>query len=98
VGATRKLSTSDIKSVLGLVWKEGDPESWQPTFGHLLYDAENACCPNKISIVPFFGPRSNVSIKVFMACLAGPADPNVRNDYALVDAFKQKLGVPAENC
>jgi hypothetical protein len=31
-----------------------------------------------------------------MACLAGPADPNARNDVKLINSFKE-LGVPEEN-
>ncbi len=32
--------------------------------------------------------RSSGSIKTFMACLAGPADPEVRNDIELMDKFR----------
>ena len=50
----------------------------------------------RIILTSIFGPRPACSIKVFMACLAGPADPTVRNDILLIDKFKS-IGVPQEN-
>ncbi len=43
-----------------------------------------------------FGPRKPQSIKVFLACLAGAADPSSRNDIQLMQRFAQS-GIPQEN-
>eukprot|EP00906_Rhabdomonas_costata_P007973 RCo011388 len=37
------------------------------------------------------------SVRAFMACLAGPADPSVRNDQELMDKLHQTQGVPVSN-
>lgn len=51
---------------------------------------------HRVDLVNVFGPRPSSTIKVFMACLAGPADPLKRTDIGFIDDF-YKIGVPYEN-
>src|SRR5256885_1120862 len=57
---------------------------WSPCFEDEL-DLE--VTNHRVTLTPIFGPRTAKSIKVYMACLAGPADPNERNDIALIKEF-----------
>jgi hypothetical protein len=41
--------------------------------------------------------RSGSRIKLYMACLAGPADPATRNDISLMRGLQEKFDVPQEN-
>jgi hypothetical protein len=68
-------------------------EDWNPTFSNYINPFE---INPTINIINAFGIRSSQSIKMLVACLAGPADPEERNDISLVNKFKD-LGVPTEN-
>ena len=85
----------EFKSVKGFKWERGEDEVWEPTFKSLLepQDAWNY----HVDLTSLFGCRPASSIKVFMACLAGPADPMTRNDIILIDKLHKEIGVPREN-
>jgi len=84
---------TQMKSLKGLLWETGQSDEWLPTFSMNYQDESNY---STINITPLFGPRPAHTIKVYMACLAGPADPAARNDITLIDEFV-KAGVPNEN-
>jgi len=86
-------SNTYYNNIKGMVWNKGDQEVWKPTFSNNL---DSEWKNPKLIITPVFGPRVASSIKVLLACLAGPADPNVRNDIILINKFKE-IGVPSEN-
>ncbi len=80
-------------NIQGLLWKLGSKSNWEPTFKGKL---EKKASKSNIVISPIFGPRPARTIKILLVCLAGPADPAVRNDTVLIDKFI-KAGVPREN-
>ncbi|KAI9007604.1 hypothetical protein DFJ74DRAFT_688443 [Hyaloraphidium curvatum] len=45
----------------------------------------------------FFGGRKGKDIFVYVACLAGPADPAQRNDIRFVEGLMRRHGIPQEN-
>jgi len=86
-------SNTKYNNIKGMVWEKGKTEEWKPTFSNNLdYETSN----HELVVTPIFGPRIASSIKVLLACLAGPVDPNVRNDLILINKFKE-IGVPSEN-
>jgi len=95
-GGSRAMQTisseTQYETVAGFAWEKGDEEVWAPTFNSPL---DKDAYTHRISITPIFGPRPASSIKVFMACMAGPADPSTRNDITLIETFI-KAGVPRE--
>src|SRR3989338_9716010 len=84
-----------FKQISGMQWEKGEEEVWKPTFKCLL-EPEDACNHRSV-LTSLFGCRPASSIKVFMACLAGPADPLTRNDIILIDRLNKEVGVPREN-
>ena len=77
----------------GFVWEKNDPEIWNPSF---FYSLDPNLNHQTVRLTNVFGPRATQSIKVFLACLAGPADPQTRNDVLLIEKFKT-IGVPPQN-
>lgn len=45
----------------------------------------------------FFGGRAGADVKLYMACLAGPADPADRNDIRFFDELRESYEIPHEN-
>jgi len=79
----------------GFLWEKGEAEIWKPTFKIALEIIEGNY-NHRVNLTNIFGPRTTQSIKVFVACMAGPADPLERNDIELVKKF-DSIGVPPEN-
>ena len=78
-------SNEQIINIQGFVWEKEDKEIWNPTFKTTL-DPEG--WEHIVKVIPILnGPRTSQSIKAFMACLAGPANPNERNDIDLMKNF-----------
>ncbi|MBS0658504.1 MAG: hypothetical protein JSR82_09710 [Verrucomicrobia bacterium] len=55
-------------------------------------------CPDAAGGEPagFFGGRAGRDIVLYLACLAGPADPSERNDLRFLDELRERHGIPAE--
>lgn len=87
------ITEEKFSHIQGQIWESDMPETWSPSFESRLDDESSH---HRITITPLMGPRTACSIKVLIACLAGPADPSVRNDTILAQKFKD-FGVPAEN-
>jgi len=90
--ATMTLSNS-CDHLRCMKWEKDDPEVFPTDLPTYKLDPE---LESKITLSPIFGPRPTRSIKVFMACLAGPADPATRNDITLIEKFKE-AGIPQDN-
>lgn len=60
------------------------------------YKLDEEFSSHRLVLTNVFGPRVASSIKVFMACLAGPADPLYRPDISLIKKFEE-IGVPNDN-
>jgi hypothetical protein len=45
----------------------------------------------------FFGGRAGADVKLYMACLAGPADPAARNDIRFFNELRQSYEIPQDN-
>ena len=82
-----------IDTLRGFKWEKGEEEVFPSDLPAYKLDPE---LETKVTLSPIFGPRPTRSIKVFMACLAGPADPATRNDTTLIEKFKE-AGVPQDN-
>lgn len=94
---TQEIHGSDSEpyhSIKGMKWERGEAENWVPTFDSLLDDE---AWSHKLVLTSLFGLRLASSIKVFMACLAGPADPLTRNDIKLIDRLNSEVGIPRDN-
>ena len=70
---TQNISTTAKYTIIkGQIWDNGDPEIWNPTFINKIdFYFESPFI--FLNITGVFGPRLTSSIKVFLACLAGPA-------------------------
>lgn len=56
-------------------------------------------CPDAVEAEDegFFGGRDGADIKLYMACLAGPADPDERNDIRFFNEMREGYSIPQDN-
>jgi hypothetical protein len=98
-GGKWEADVAKLTHIHGQLWEEGDPEDWAPKFIYHGADGPGNTVEAWVEqqvVTPVFGPRIARSIRVVLACLAGPADPAVRNDLHLLAKFEE-AGVPREN-